>query len=82
MKRRKVKFFENKSPKQEEREMRKDSKKIISKIACKNYGFECSFMTKEDVVEKIIKEFREHAQQDHFIDYPDGILMKSLLSKN
>ena len=61
--------------------MRQYSKKIISKIACKNYGFECSFMTKEDVAEKIIKEFREHALEDHFIDYPDGILMKSLMSE-
>ena len=80
MRRRKVKFFENKSQLPEERDLRQYSSKIISRIACKNYGFECSFMTKEDVVKKIIKEFKEHALQEHFIDYPDGILMKSLMS--
>ena len=39
-------------------------------------------MTTEDVAEKIIKEFRDHAQEEHFIDYPDGILMKSLMGEN
>ncbi|HUT06753.1 MAG TPA: DUF1059 domain-containing protein [Nitrosopumilaceae archaeon] len=53
----------------------------MGKLACQNYGFECSFMTAGDAVEKIIEEFREHALQEHFIDYPDGILMKSLMSK-
>ena len=53
----------------------------MGKLACQNYGLECSFMTTEDAAEMIIKEFREHALEEHFIDYPDGILMKSLMSK-
>ena len=55
--------------------------KITGRLACQNYGLECSFMTTEDAAEMIIKEFREHALEEHFIDYPDGILMKSLKSK-
>ena len=39
-------------------------------------------MTSEDVAEKIIQEFREHALEEHYIDYPDGILMKSLMGEN
>jgi len=54
--------------------------RVRGKLACKNYGFDCSFMTNEMEIKKIIKEFREHAMQEHFIDYPDGILMKSLLN--
>jgi predicted small metal-binding protein len=56
--------------------------KILAKLACKNYGFECDFMTNEDEAEKIIEEFREHTIQEHFIDYPEGILMKFLMRKN
>ena len=54
---------------------------MISKIACKNYGIECDFMTDENEVKRVIKEFREHAIQEHFIDYPEGILMKFLMNK-
>ena len=50
--------------------------KIIAKLSCQNYGLDCSFMTKEDVAEKIIQEFREHAMQEHYIDYPEGILKR------
>ena len=54
---------------------------MISKIACKNYGIECDFMTNENEVEKIIKEFREHTIEEHAMDYPEGILMKFLMNK-
>lgn len=54
---------------------------MSSSITCKNYGIECDFMTNENEVEKIIKEFREHIIEEHFIDYPEGILMKFLNNK-
>ena len=52
-----------------------------SRISCKFYGIECNFITDEKEMGKIIKEFREHSLQEHNIDYPEGILMKGLLSK-
>ena len=55
--------------------------KIMGKLACKNYGFECNFMTNEDEAEKVIKEFREHTMHEHYIDYPEGILMKFIMNK-
>jgi len=54
----------------------------MKKLSCQNYGLQCNFMTTENVAEKIIQEFREHAMDEHFIDYPDGILMKSLMGEN
>ena len=38
-------------------------------------------MTKEDVAEKIIQEFREHAKEEHFVDYPEGLLRRFLEEK-
>lgn len=57
-------------------------KKLTGKLACQNYGLDCSFMTTEDAAEKIIKEFREHALEEHFLDYPEGVLMKFIEEKN
>ena len=56
--------------------------RAMKKLSCQNYGLQCNFMTSEDVAEKIIQEFREHALEEHYIDYPDGILMKSLMGEN
>jgi hypothetical protein len=51
------------------------------RITFKNYGIEWDFMTNENEVEKIIKEFSEHIIEEHFIDYPEEILMKFLNNK-
>jgi hypothetical protein len=32
-------------------------KKKMGRLACQNYGFACNFMTKKDVIEKVIQEF-------------------------
>jgi predicted small metal-binding protein len=56
-------------------------KKKMGRLACQNYGFACNFMTKKDVVEKVIQEFREHTIQEHYIDYPEGILMRFVMRK-
>lgn len=45
------------------------------KLACKNYGFDYNFVTEEKEIEKIIYEFRKHTIENHFIDYPEGVLM-------
>ena len=55
------------------------SGKTTKKLTCKNYGFECNFMTSEVEIDKIIEEFREHAVQEHYTDYPAGILKRTLL---
>ncbi len=60
----------------EEKDSRLHSEKLLSKLDCKNYGFDCNFITTGEDIGKIIKEFREHTVQEHFIDYPEGVLMK------
>lgn len=55
--------------------------KTLAKLVCNDYGFGCSFETKEDEVDKVIKEFREHTFHEHHIDYQEGILMKFITRK-
>ena len=53
----------------------------MAKLVCNDYGFGCSFETKEDEIVKVIKEFRKHTFQEHHIDYQEGILMKFITRK-
>jgi predicted small metal-binding protein len=71
-----IHLFEDQSQWLTDKDKKLFSEKVRSNLACKNYGFDCNFITKGDEVEKIIEEFREHTLQEHFIDYPEGIVMK------
>ena len=53
----------------------------ISKLECKTYGFDCSFIATGDI-EKVIQEFRKHTLEEHFIDYPEGVVMKLISRKH
>ncbi len=57
------------------------SEKTRANLACKSYGFDCNYTTKGEAVEKIVEEFREHTLQEHYIDYPEGVLMKFITKK-
>ena len=74
----KFNFFESNSHFPTEKDTRKPPEESKGRLACTDFGFECSFMTSEDLVEKIIEEFREHTKLEHYTDYPAGILKKSL----
>lgn len=57
-----------------------ESRESILKLECKSYGFDCSF-TVTGMIEKIIKKFREHTFQQHYIDYPEGVVMSFIKRK-
>ena len=38
-------------------------------------------MTTEDAADKVVAEFREHLLEEHYIDYPEGMLRKSIEGK-
>jgi len=65
----------------EEKDTRPHSEKLLSKLGCKNYGFDCNFIATGEDVGIIIKEFRKHTIQEHYIDYPEGVLMKFIMNK-
>ena len=54
----------------------------MSKLVCKDYGFECNFETNDDVTKKVIDEFRKHTLQEHYIDYSKEALSQFILRKN
>jgi predicted small metal-binding protein len=60
----------------EEKEARPHSEEPLPKLDCENYGFECNFISNGEEVGKVIKEFRKHTIKEHYIDYPEGVLMK------
>lgn len=76
-----VEAFEDKSKLSIDREFSKYYEKIISKLECKTYGFDCNFTIMGRDIGKVIKEFRKHTIQEHFIDYPEGVLMKFIRNK-
>ena len=65
----------------EDKDPRPHSEKLLSNLDCKNYGFDCNFIATGEDIGKIIKEFREHTIQEHYIDYPEGVLMKFIMNK-
>ena len=65
----------------EEKDIRPYSEKLLSKLDCKNYGFDCNFIATGEDIRIIIKEFRKHTTQEHYIDYPEGVLMKFIMNK-
>ena len=77
----KAEFFEDQTQWLTEKDTKLFSEKIKTKLVCKNYGFDCDFITKGEEVEKIIGEFRDHTFQEHYIDYPEGVVMKFITSK-
>ena len=60
----------------EEKEARPHSEELLPKLDCENYGFDCNFIATGEDIGKIIKEFRKHTMQEHYIDYPEGVLME------
>ena len=76
-----VKFFEDQTQWLTEKDTKLFSEKIKSKLVCKHYGFDCDFVTKGEEVENVIEEFRDHTFQEHYIDYPEGVVMKFITSK-
>ena len=53
----------------------------LPRLSCKNYGFDCSFSISNKNVSKLIRDFRDHTIETHFIDYPEGVLMRLILRK-
>lgn len=78
-----MEYFSKEKPKSSrDKEISKYYEKIISKLDCKTYGFDCNFTIMGRDIGKVVKEFRKHTMQEHFIDYPEGVLVKFIKNKN
>ena len=54
--------------------------KIMAKLKCNDYGFECDFVS-EGKMEAVIDEFRKHTDEVHGIDYSKEAVTQFLLRK-
>jgi len=52
----------------------------ITKLKCRDYGFDCDFLVQGDI-EQVIIEFGKHSDIEHGIDYSKQALMQFILRK-
>ena len=52
----------------------------MAKIMCRDYAFECDFVA-EGETEKVSEDFRNHAENEHGIDYTVEAVKQILIRK-
>ena len=52
----------------------------MPELKCKDYGFECDFVA-DGENEKVIEDFRDHAENEHGIDYTVEAVKQILIRK-
>ncbi len=55
---------------------------LMTKLVCRDYGFECNFVARSEDASKVIEEFGKHTLQEHGIDYSKEALMHFHYRKN
>ena len=50
-------------------------------LDCQNYGFDCNYSISDSDIYKVILDFQKHTLENHYIEYPEGILMRFLRNK-
>ena len=50
-------------------------------LDCKNYGFDCDYSIADSDMNKVINDFQKHTSENHYIEYPEGVLMRFLTDK-
>lgn len=51
------------------------------KFVCKDYGFDCDFVTTSKDVAGAIEEYSKHSNHEHGIEYSKEILMQFIMRK-
>ena len=72
--------FKQKMQVHEQKVEGKNPKRLIYQLDCKTYGFDCGFITIGDIA-TVIHDFKTHTKEEHYIDYPEGVLMKFITRK-
>ena len=52
--------------------------KIVARLRCNDYGFECEFVA-DGEIEQVISDFGKHTEEEHGIDYSREALMQFIL---
>jgi len=54
----------------------------VTKLACKNYGFECDFIAEGTDVSEVIERFGKHTLEEHGIEYSKESLMQFIIRQS
>ena len=54
---------------------------MVIKLVCKDYGYDCDFVTKGENVEDVMKEFGKHSDEEHGLWYSDESLKQIVQNK-
>ncbi len=53
----------------------------MAKLVCRDYGFECDFVSESEDTGKVIDEYGKHSLDEHGIEYSKESLMQFILRK-
>jgi len=54
----------------------------MTKLVCRDYGFECDFVAEGDDIAKVIEDYGKHSTDEHGIEYSKEALMQVILRKS
>jgi len=54
---------------------------IVTKLVCRDYGFDCEFLVEGDNIH-VIESFGMHMIEEHGIEYTKDALMQIILRRN
>ena len=49
---------------------------MVIRFVCKDYGFDCDFITKSEDVKGAIDEYSQHSNDEHGIEYSKEVLIQ------
>jgi len=54
----------------------------MTKLICKDYGFECDFVAEGTEISQVLQDFSKHTSEEHGIEYSKETLMQFILRKS
>ena len=54
----------------------------MTKLTCKDYGFECDFVAEGTDTSQVLQDFGKHTVEEHGIEYSKETLMQFILRKS
>ncbi len=56
--------------------------KMMPRLKCSDYGFECNFVAESPEVAKVIADYGKHSEEVHGIEYSKESLMQFILRQS
>jgi len=53
----------------------------MTKLVCRDYGFDCDFVASGSDIRSVIDEYGQHSEEEHGIEYSKEALMQFIIRK-